>query len=236
MLFFEEDWGLNTRTTMFFTHLNRPLSSWEFLTLRAVSRCDHVMTNSREGKSKLRELGVSPDMVTTIYPGVDPEFGPRPIRIGVIGRPYKHGRKGEHVLFDLAWKMDLGPFHFVFVGDWDDVVEGLSVMSTKMTQCKRISHENFPSLYHEIDYLLSPGYAEGGPHSILEAKASGVPVISREVGIARDLGDCLFFDTTEDLIAILQSIKKQRMPNPECKEWTWENWAARHRQIWQALV
>ncbi len=47
--------------------------------------------------------------------------------------------------------------------------------------------DSYPAFYQSIDYLLIPGLYEGGPMSILEALATGLPVISSDVGWVREL-------------------------------------------------
>jgi len=46
-----------------------------------------------------------------------------------------------------------------------------------------------PRLYHALDLYMSPSRDEGGPAGMLEAMASGVPVVSTRAGMAVDLID-----------------------------------------------
>lgn len=46
----------------------------------------------------------------------------------------------------------------------------------------RVDNENMPALYRASDVLLNPSLADNMPISILEALASGVPVVSTNVG------------------------------------------------------
>ena len=46
-----------------------------------------------------------------------------------------------------------------------------------------------PPLYHALDVYVSPARDEGGPAGVLEAMASGVPVVSTRAGMAVDLID-----------------------------------------------
>jgi glycosyltransferase involved in cell wall biosynthesis len=46
----------------------------------------------------------------------------------------------------------------------------------------RVDNEHMPELYREADLALNPSLADNMPISILEALASGVPVVSTDVG------------------------------------------------------
>ena len=46
-----------------------------------------------------------------------------------------------------------------------------------------------PAMYHALDLYLIPSRLEGGPKSLLEAWASGVPVVSTRVGMVSDIAE-----------------------------------------------
>lgn len=46
----------------------------------------------------------------------------------------------------------------------------------------RLSHEQIAALYREADLMLNPSLADNMPNSLLEAMASGVPVVTTDVG------------------------------------------------------
>ena len=77
-------------------------------------------------------------------------------------------------------------FEFVFVGkNWDDVI---NLYKNNGISCYVADekYENYPKVYDFIDYLLIPSLWEGGPMSVIEAYAKGVPIISSDVGFVKE--------------------------------------------------
>ena len=64
-------------------------------------------------------------------------------------------------------------------------------LDARVTRRGAAAYDDVPRVYHEGDVFVSPTYAEGFSNTILEAMASGLPVIStRSVGVV----DCLRAD------------------------------------------
>lgn len=100
---------------------------------------------------------------------------------------------------------------------------------------KYIPHEKMPDYYNTIDIYVCASKNEGTPNPVLEAMASGVPIVSTNVGIVRDaFGEkqkefILKGRTKEELKNKLTTILKEKEKLEQLskenieqiKQWTW---------------
>lgn len=131
-----------------------------------------LVTMNQERAEAVRAQGAT--HVRTIRPGVDPPR--RPITFGVIGRVYRTGRKGEHL---VAQAVEAG-FRVVACGPRDVSPRALSPAQWPCPQVANVADR--AAFYPTIDYLLVTALDEGGPMTVPEALAHGVPVIAPRVG------------------------------------------------------
>ncbi|TWB24570.1 glycosyl transferase family 1 [Nitrospirillum amazonense] len=159
-----------------------------------------------------------------ITPGVDPhEFPLAPLRIGVAGRTYGSGRKGEALVAQL---MDLPGIEWHFSGDgWP----GPCVMYPE--------HERH-AFFHAIDYLLVPSLYEGGPMTALEALSCGKPLIAPEVGFVSELPHISY--PTGDAVAVrrilVQLAEERSARSRVVQRYSWNAWAHQHHTQFQYLL
>jgi glycosyltransferase involved in cell wall biosynthesis len=223
--------------TMLFTHLNRPYVYWSRGARNAARKCKKVVCISQDSADRLRGLSADPSKIVMIYPGLDEEFVPKRLVVGIVGRTYSMGRKGEGVLEELAWLMDVCPFHFVFIGSgWKRTASVLHLAGAAVTYHEDYPYEQYPDQIRGFDFLLSPGFDEAGPMSVVEAVASGVPVISRETGYAKELDCNLFFDSVHDLVEILTDALDASGPRVDLSMFSWDIWASRHKEMWEGIL
>lgn len=155
---------------------------WE----RTVLRCDYLYSNSLSVKQSLqREYGLPSEIVPT---GVDTGFftpkwdrpvnsRPRVLFVGSL-RPFK----GPQVLLEAASRFPAADF--VLAG------EGLMANDLKariereglrnVTLAGLLAAEPLKQQYQQADIFLFPSSWEGSPKVLLEAAASGLPVIARK--------------------------------------------------------
>lgn len=182
---------------------------------------DFCVAQSLKTEEILTEIGIK--NVITISPGVDLERYSADVRIGVVGRTYHTGRKGENL---VAQVMDIPGIQWHFTGEgWPGPAQ-------------HIPEESLPEFYRSLDYILVPALIEGGPMCVLEALASGCQVIASPVGwvpqfphIEFNLGD------VNDLRRVLlEVVEKKQALRRSVENYTWQSWADQHHILFCQLL
>jgi len=196
----------------------------------ACNNADVVTCMSWEGRRELVQLGVDPAKLQVVYAAADNFKFKRKV-IGIVGVPQPNGRKRENLILDLAWKYDLSPFQFVFVGTfWDRVIDELKAVGVN-AEAIALNDDGLQMFYQQIDALLVTGYAEGGPLPLLEALAVGVPVLSPKFGYAADLLDS-HYDTVQDLWDMLSDLAQPAIYSHQLsRAWSWLDYVNEYAMI-----
>ncbi len=151
----------------------------------------HVVANSQG----LRNLALSTSggvPVSIIPNGVDARlFSPLeirpdgPVRLLFVGRVVR--QKGLDVLFDALAGLDASlAWTLAVVGDGPARVE-LAARANRLGLMEKIrflgwqGREAMPGLYREADIFVFPSRDEGMPNAVLEAMASGLPVVATRI-------------------------------------------------------
>jgi glycosyltransferase involved in cell wall biosynthesis len=90
---------------------------------------------------------------------------------------------------------------FCFIGS-GPYEEQLRLLAAPSVVVGAVPHERVPDYYKAADLLVHPSRTDGVPTAVLEAVASGLPVVSRDVG---DVGTLTknVFHTEDELVAYL---------------------------------
>ena len=163
--------------------------------------------------------------VLVIPPGVDlDKFQLKPIKIGVIGSVKKSGRKGEEL---IAKVMDIPNIEWHFTGGqgWPG-------------QAEYLDSKDLPAFYAKLDYVLVASLYEGGPMSVVESLATGVPVIAPLVGWVPELPHISFkLGDADSLRKVLEQLVAQRTQLRQAvADRTWDNYVQKHDQLFKSLL
>lgn len=204
----------------FFTHIETdPLARLNFF--RVAENMDHCVCMSERYAEELHRHGI--ENVSIIAPGIDfSHFCPK-IRIGVVGRAYHTGRKGENIVREV---MDIEAIEWIFTGSgWPGV------------SC-HLSYEEMPAFYNSVDYILVPSLFEGGPMSVIEGLACGKEIIASDVGWVRDFPHIPFeTGNPNSLRQVLEGlIAKRQVLRRSVKAQTKEAWAEGHLSLFDKLL
>lgn len=114
--------------------------------------------------------------------------------------------------------MDLGyrPSFLIVGYGWKKLVDDLRNMGLTVFYKVNVPFRELPQLYRRLDLYLITSFLEGGPLTLLEAGASGVPIISTPVGLSPEIlsqngcGKLLKgFDSDEIAAAVIDDIEHQ---------------------------
>lgn len=192
--------ALPGKSLCLFTHVPHAQGA-KSLFYNVARRCDYAVSLCRRTDSAIAAY-VAPARRRVIMMGSS--LG-RPVRFGVVGRVYPDGRKGEH----LVSKM---------------VKAGLDVVAWGSGWPCRSAGSDYTKIadfYKEITYLVVTSLNEGGPVPVLDAIASGVPVIAPDVGWCWDFPVIKYTTGSwESLWSVVHKLARPRR---------WEDWAKEHR-------
>jgi len=194
---------------------------------RFVLRCfARVVAVSEEVRQRLLEAGVRQERIRIIPNGIDlrpfrVERGPdpadwsadRPAVVGMVGR--LSAEKGVDLFLRAASQVTGAIPHarFVVVGDGPDR-EQLEALIDQLRLRPIVSmlgrRNDMPAQYASFDLLVSSSRKEGLPIAILEAMASGLPLVATAVGdvvnVVRNGETGILLPTGEDPGALASAI------------------------------
>lgn len=184
---------------------------------------DHCVCMSSRQADELIANGVATEKISIFSPGVDLDaFRPR-IRIGVVGRTYDTKRKGEALVAEV---MNVPGIEWRFTGSgWPG-------------ETRKIAEDEMPDFYNSLDYLLVPSLYEGGPMSVLESLACGVPIIASDVGWVRDFPHIPFRtgDVGSLRLVLKDLVREREQLRSSVLDRTWEAWADGHIALFDKLL
>lgn len=189
------------------------------------------------------ELDIDKKPMTVISDGVDiTKFKPENLERfeleNISNRKIKIGWVGNSEFTDSEGDNDLKGVRKIIKPTLQELIDEGYPIELKFADRKDgyIPHDKMPDYYNSIDIYICASKNEGTPNPVLESMASGVPIVSTDVGIVRDaLGEkqkefILKERTKEDLKAKLVELLEHKEKFKELSEenlkqiedWTWE--------------
>ena len=147
-----------------------------------IGKYDHLITISISTKKEIIErLNYSSEKITVAYPGVDgskftPKYAPKRLTSGFIIM-FVGGlklRKDPECMLRVMAKLNRPEVEMVFAGDGplSNRLKGDRVQVTGF-----VNEKDKPALYHQADVVVLPSVKEGFGMTLVEAGASGLPVV-----------------------------------------------------------
>lgn len=207
-----------------FTHFSSSdIEGW----MRTAHELDFCIAQSEFSKNALVSRGLPEEKIAVIGPGPDQSFVPK-VRLGVVGRQYLDGRKGEHLVKALV--------------EDPEVSDIVSIVAKHEGWGVPVNDLDYHDFYNSLDFLLIPATIEGGPMPFVEALACGKLAIAPPIGyvphfehIEYKTGD--FDDLKRVVLEVCRPIYEERRARSEqVKKYDWEYWARAHEELFDRLL
>lgn len=196
--------------------------------LRVANEVDHCTAVSKATRQKMISLGIPAGKITTILVGADEVYRPK-VSLGLVGRTYPGGRKGEHLVAKLL--------------EDTEVMEGLEIVADRPGWGVPVLEvESLERFYRSIDFLLVPSLIEGGPVPFMEALACGVKSIAPPIGVIPEFPH-IEYETGnyQSLRDVILTQKKKVLEEREnlsgtIRSYNWQRWAEEHLALFRRLL
>lgn len=234
------------RNPAFADSLNFHAPDWlvEQCTLEALA-ADHVFAPSPYVRDTLLEVGVPADRIALLPYGVRVErFKPpeKPREDGIFRVLYVgqlSQRKGLSYLLDAWAKLKLPNAELVLVGGIVGSGDGFRPYAGQFRHVRNLPHHEVADLYRTADIMAYPSLHEGSALAILEAMASGLPIVTtpNSGSLVQDGVDG-FITQMRDVDALASRIeelyrnpeKRQKMGKAACanaQNYSWDHYRVR---------
>ncbi|WP_206538866.1 glycosyltransferase [Metabacillus indicus] len=227
----------------------------ESLSLRhfidSYKKADMILCLNEQQKNRIHEyIGYSKPM-RVIPHGYDIRFQPKEtyktnineeekLVIGFSSRRYPRLIKGEETLYKIIDGLKDQPVKFLFIGqDRKKEFEFCQELGVEAEVHEKISYSEFPALYKQMDLFLITSKAEGGPASLPEALATGLPVVSTPCGFVPDMiinGENGFISDYEDSDGIIRHINKYIQNPVLLKQMGEKSLQTKNLKTWEKII
>ena len=231
--------GTNTKRTAMITHVDTALKL-DLIKMQTNNGVVGICMSS-DTHTKLQRWGVAPNAICYINPAQDGEIQPRKIIIGITNRCYHNRdfRKRDDLILQVMQQVNYQYFKILIMGEgWDEIVHDLESLGVDVDYYPTFDREKYIKIMPQLDYWLYYGFDEGAM-GYLDALAAGIKTIVTPQGyhldtISRPTYLC---STIDDFVRVFKKISEEKKEVVDSvKEWTWENYALKHLDLWRYLT
>lgn len=196
---------------------------------------------SEETMNKLTSWGIKRDKLCYVNPAQDGVIKPRKIVLGITNRCYGNQdlRKRDSLIFEACKELNPELFLIKIMGSgWAEIVCQLRKLGFEVMYYDEFDRETYLDLVPSLDYWIYYGFDEGAM-GYLDAMAAGVKTIVTPQGYHLDtkIKPTYLCSTIGDFTNTLLSIQREKEEIiASVSDWTWENYAKKHLEIWQYLT
>ena len=233
-----------------YLHLEAGVNAW--IDRQVVNSFDHIITISKSTKKDIIEtLNYPSEKISVAYPGVDQRFKPgekKRIKFTIMFVGGLKARKNPEFLLKIMARLNQRGVELVFAGD-GPLKNKLTGPNIKVTGF--VSENQKPALYHQADVVVLPSIKEGFGMTLIEAGASGLPVVASDAWsmpeIVKD-GETGFLarvndvdDWTQKLIQLIKDRNLCRQMGKNARQlvttkFTWENNLNIQMKVYENLI
>lgn len=237
IIYYDYDGRSNGLDTVMITHID---------TVDKLNKIKFQLNSARLGicmsngtVKQLQCSGVPRDRLAYVNPAHDSVIRPRKLNIGILSKTHADGRKKENELLEIASKIPARDFKFVIMGaGWHSVVDQLLAQGFEVEYHDQFDYSKYVSIVPTLDYFLYYSFDEGSM-AFLDALSAGVKTIVSPQGYHLDAVDGIVFPvwSVAEVVKSLQteSAKRNKLIS-SVADWTWENYAKKHVDIWSELL
>lgn len=227
---------ISVRTTMI-THVDSILLR-DMIQYQASNNVIGICMSS-DTLGKLLSWGIPRDKLCYVNPAQDGDVLPNKIVIGITSQYYFDSERDNISLIQVCKQLDPNLFKWKIMGKgWEPTIDQLREEGFEVMYYSQFDLEKYRELVSSLDYWLSYGNI-GNERGYLDSLAAGIKIIvcAANLGIEYQNGSTTFCRNIHELINTLKKIQNEKTEIMNAiKNWTWENYAKKHLEIWQYLT